>query len=124
MNKNNTLIRSPEVVIHAACRLIRSGPFVSHLVPGVLLLVERRSPFKAVVRWYAPTGEGPEALADYQANLKNPLYEYYVVDRAWTRLSYWWHRARLGNMLYLRPLQSSDAISRELRLLKLREVMI
>lgn len=120
MNNNNTLARSNEVVLHAACRLIRSGPFVHHLAPGVMLRIQRISPFKAIISWYCPTGEGPDVLEDWD-DVRN---EYYVVDRAWTKLSYWWHRARLGNQLYLRPHSGSDMISRELRLFKTREVLI
>jgi len=121
MNKNNTLARtSNEVVLHAACRLIRSGPFVSHLAPGVMLRIQRITPFKSTVSWYARTGDGGDILEDFDSQHS----QYFVVERAWTRLTYWWHRARLGNMLYLRPMSNSDMISRELRLLKTRDVLI
>jgi hypothetical protein len=120
MNKNNTLARSNEVVLHAACRLIRSGPFVHHLTPGAMLRIQRISPFKCIIRWYAPTGEGPDVLEDYD----DKSNDYFVVDRAWTTMSYWWHRARLGNKLYLRPMSDTDEHSRAHRLFKTCEVLM
>lgn len=121
MNNNNTLARnSNEVVVHAACRLIRSGPFARHLVPGAMLRIQRISPFKCTISWYAPTGDGKDVLEDFDSAKS----EYFVVDKAWTRFTYWWHRARLGSMLYLRPMSSSDMISREQRLFKTRDVLL
>lgn len=120
MNKNNTLARNNnEVILHTACRLIRSGPFVSHLSPGAMLRIQRLTPFKSIVSWYTKSGEGSDILEDFDSSQS----QYFVVDRAWTRATYWWHRARLGNMLYLRAMSSSDMISRELRLLKSRDVL-
>lgn len=121
MNKNNTLNRTTEVVVHAACRLIRDGAFASHLKPGVVLRVKRISPFKVIVSWYAPSGEGHDFLDVF---LEENSDEYYIVDRAWSRLSYWWHRIRMGELLYLRSLSSSDHLSRELKLLKTRDVLM
>lgn len=120
MNNNNTLARTDDVVLHAACRLIRSGPLTSHLKPGTMLRIQRITPFKCIIQWYSVHGEGPDVLEDYD-DRKN---DYYIVDRAWTPLTYWWHRARLGNRLYLRAMSCSDELSRELRLFKTRDVLI
>lgn len=120
MNNKNTLVRGNEVVLLVACRMIRSSPLVHHLTPGAMLRLQRQSPFKSIIGWYAPTGDGKDILEDFDCKKS----EYFIVDRAWLRLTYYWHKARLGNMLYLRPLSNADRLSRELRLFKTRDVLL
>lgn len=91
-----------DTLVHTACRLLHDNGIGhrktdDHLHPGVVLQLRFESPFKTVVSWHRPQESGSELLHPI-APVEARFYE---VRRAHNRLSYLWHRYKLGRDLYL-----------------------
>lgn len=121
MNKNNTLIRTDDEVLSAACELISAGPFLPQVLPGSVVRIKRVTAFKTTISWFAASGDGPSIHEQFQSEDR---HEYYVVDHAWSRWTRWFRKLRLGDRFYLRPLHAKDKLDRPLKLLKTRDVLM
>ncbi len=105
------LSRARDTLVHTACRLLYDHGIGrrdqdDHLQPGVVLELRFDSPFKTVVSWYSPY----EQASELQRPEPPVESRYYEVRKAHNRVSYWWHRYKLGRDLYLHELQDSHPL--------------
>ncbi|QVD49154.1 hypothetical protein LUCX_84 [Xanthomonas phage vB_XciM_LucasX] len=129
MTNNNYTLGKKDLLVHAAAAAMRGSVRPELITPGVILGIRRITQMKAEARWYGLHGNGEDVAEDFRLASShgphtNERTHFYVVDRAWNRFSHWWHRVQLHDFMYLRPLRSSDALSRELKLFRTRELFI